>query len=170
MHAKPDLHPFLKWMISRSGLVVTVSMKLDRLQKLCDLSPFVTGPSAQTELHAGGVFFCVLYRRELIFHSNDRVDLNYSLLDNWRPLADEAKYLTGSTSGKLRSNSRDYIEIVFPGMTFTGLECENLHGHLSFHVFGEIRSDPAIENLMGADPPDLPKHFNESIVFVSNSI
>jgi len=101
----------------------------ETLKRLCELSPFVTGPSAATELHAGGVFFCVLYRRELTFRSSGEVNLEFKILDDWRPLDREAQSLESqSCVGKLSPNSRGYIEITFPGMNFTGAECENLNG------------------------------------------
>jgi len=65
-------------------------------------------------------------------------------------------------------NSRDYIEISFPGgMSFTSSECETLAGHLAFHTFGKIEYDADMERLMGGDTSDLPKQFTESLVFAS---
>ena len=138
------------------------------LRTLCELSPFVTGPSATSDLHAGGVFFCVIYRRELTFHPNRLADLNFHVLDNWRPSGGEVQDLNSkSCSGKVTSNSRGYIEISFPNMQFTGCECDNLSRHLAFHIFGSYVYPPTIEKLFGNRAKGLPRHFSDSAVFFS---
>ena len=53
-------------------------------------------------------------------------------------------------------------------MTFTGSECDNLSGHLAFHVYGKIEYDAKTRKIMGGDIGDLPEEFTESIVFFSS--
>ena len=56
-----------------------------------------------------------------------------------------------SCGGELTENSRGYLEIAFPGMTVTESECDDLTGHLAFHVFGKIEYDFDIEKLNGGN-------------------
>lgn len=140
-----------------------------RLDMLCEASPFVTGPEATTDLHAGGIFFCVLYQRELTFHSNRDVSLNYRILDNWRPLDDEVQCLSSrSKRGKASVDSKGNLTIAFPDMTFTGAECDNLPGHIAFYVHGKIQYPDNVAELMAGDMDSFPDDFTESVVFSSS--
>jgi len=137
-----DQYQQVKWDSVMDALWVnwvpyTRHMNVDRLTRLCDLSPFSSGPCADTEFHAGGIFFCVIYCRRLIFQPSGNVDLNYDMLDNSRSM-DSMEYdakvlMSRSSSGNLTETSRGYLHIAFPDMSFTGLECEKLPGHLAFH-------------------------------------
>lgn len=144
-------------------------MDTQRLNMLCESSPFATGPEATTDLHAGGNFFCVLYRRELVFHPNCEVELNYKILDNWCPLDDEAECLSSrSCRGTATIDSKGNLTITFPGIKFTGSECDNFPGHLAFNVYGKIKYPDNVAQLMGGDTDSLPKDFTESVVFRSS--
>lgn len=141
-------------------------MDSQRLHKLCELSPFTTSLEATTDVHAGPNVFCVLYRRELVFHPNHDVELNYHIVDNWRPLDDEAeKLLSRCCRGTLSPGDR--LEISFPNMDFYGAEYDKLAGHLVFHVYGRIEYSDKVKRLMGGDVSSLPTDFTESIVFSS---
>jgi hypothetical protein len=141
-------------------------MDSQRLHNLCELSPFTTRLEAMTDVHAGPNVFCVLYRRELVFHPNHEVELNYRIVDNWRPLDDEAeRLLSRSCRGTLSPGGR--LKISFPNMDFYGAEYEKRAGLLVFHVSGRIEYSDDIKRLMGGDVSSLPTDFTESIVFSS---
>ena len=86
---------------------------------------YSSGPRATSDLHAGGIFFCVLYEEVLVFRPNNVVERDVRILDNWRPLDDEADSLAErSATGTYGLNSRGYISCNFPHASYTGLACD----------------------------------------------
>src|SRR5438045_1433648 len=87
--------------------------------------PYRTGPLAWTDLHAGGLFFCVVYRECLQFGSGGRVRRWREVIDDSRPLDDEPEQFRATdTVGSYRLNDRGYVQCVFPELELTGLPCE----------------------------------------------
>jgi hypothetical protein len=98
--------------------------------------PYRTGPLARTDIHAGGVFFCVVYREFLQFSSGGRVRRWCEVIDDSRPLDDEPAELRATdVMGSYRTNERGYLECLFPNLELIGLPCEQAPGILAFHAF-----------------------------------
>ena len=96
---------------------------------------YSSGPRATSDLHAGGIFFCVLYEDVLVFRPNNTVELDVRILDNWRPLDDEADFLAKrSATGTYEINSKGYISCNFPHASYTGLACDINPDWLAFHL------------------------------------
>ncbi|QGQ26255.1 hypothetical protein F1728_27830 [Gimesia benthica] len=71
----------------------------------------------------------------LIFRSNNVVELDVRILDNWNPLDDEADSLSKrSAIGSYGLNDRDYLSCKFPHATYTGLPCDLNSDWLAFHL------------------------------------
>lgn len=97
--------------------------------------PYVTGPMASTDLHAGGVFFCAVYRECLQFSEGGRVRWWRELLDTSRPFhQDLEEFRKFSMDGSYSLNDRDYLVCKFPSMELTGLPCRDASTLIAFHV------------------------------------
>lgn len=108
----------------------------EALKRLVLDVPYRTGPLAQTDLHAGGVFFCVVYRECLRFSPGGRVRRWCEVLDDTRPLDDEPEQLRATDAvGSYRLNDRGYLSCVFPDLELTGLPCEQSPELLAFYVW-----------------------------------
>jgi len=143
-------------------------MENSHLRTLCASSPFTTNIEASTDVHAGRNFFCVLYRGELVFRANGEVELNYRVLDNWRPLDDEAESLSErSTRGTVTIDSAGNLKITFPNMTFWGAAVQKFPRSSCFSRLW-VQYPANIHEFMGGDTSDLPKDFTESVVFGSS--
>lgn len=116
------------------------------LQQLTLDVTYRTGPLAKTDLHAGGLFFCVIYRECLQFGAGGRVRRWCEVLDDSRPLDDEADKLRELNHvGTYCVNDRGYLECMFPNMfpnlKLTGLPSERTPELLAFHAY---RSQPGV--------------------------
>ena len=47
---------------------------------------YQSGLIANTDLHAGGLFFCIIYRNCLEFFENGKVELTKKVVDAFRPM------------------------------------------------------------------------------------
>ncbi len=105
--------------------------------KQCALDvPYCTGPMAWTDLHAGGIFFYVVYRECLQFSAGGRARRWCEVIDGSRPLDDEIERLQADdTTGSYRLSGRGYIECEFPGLLLTGLPCDQAPEILAFNAF-----------------------------------
>jgi hypothetical protein len=98
--------------------------------------PYQTGPMAWTDLHAGGVFFCVVYRECLQFGSNAHVRRWREVIDDSRPFHDEAQELRALNElGSYRLNDRGYLTCEFESLCLTGSPCRHAPALLPFNAF-----------------------------------
>ena len=98
--------------------------------------PYYTGPLAWTDLHAGGLFFCVIYRECLEFSTRGRVRRWCEVIDDSRSLDDEAEVLRATNVvGSYRLNERGYLSCVFPDLELTGLPCDRMPEMLVFNAW-----------------------------------
>lgn len=105
------------------------------LQALTLGTPYRCGPQASTQLHAGGLFFCVLYEEMLEFRTDGTVRHWYEVADGARPLDDEDHELRRTDeSGSYRVNDRGYLEVTLPDREMTGLPWPQSDDLLAFHV------------------------------------
>lgn len=108
----------------------------DALKLLTLDIPYRTGPIAWTDLHAGGLFFCVVYRECLQFHASGQVRRWCEILDDSRPFDNEADQLRATdVVGSYSANDRGYLSCLFPSLELTGLPCAQTPDLLAFHVY-----------------------------------
>lgn len=95
---------------------------------------YATGPMARTDLHAGGIFFCVVYCECLMFAPDGRVRRWCEVIDESRPFDNEHKALEATNIvGNYRLNSHGYLECRFVDLELTGLPCERDRRLLAFY-------------------------------------
>jgi hypothetical protein len=108
----------------------------DVLRRLVFDVPYRTGPLAWSDLHAGGIFFCVVYRECLQFGPGGQVRRWCEVLDDSRPFDDEAEKLRATDElGSYHLNDRGYLECVFSDFSMTGLTCQQATELLAFCGF-----------------------------------
>jgi hypothetical protein len=106
------------------------------LERLHYDTPYRSGPDAWTDLHAGGLFSCVVFQEVLQFSRDGSVRRWYEILDDSRPLDDEVEALRRSAScGGYLVNERGYLECVFADLKLVGLPCEKAPDLLAFHAW-----------------------------------
>lgn len=106
------------------------------IEKLKFDTRYVTGPKASTDLHAGGVFFCVVYRECIQFDREGGARHWFEVIDDSRALDDEAEDLRGTDmSGRYSVNDRGYLVCKFEGLELVGLPCEKASELLAFHAW-----------------------------------
>lgn len=96
-----------------------------------------SGRQAWTDLHAGGLFFCIVYRECLRFGRHGLVWKWFEVIDDSWPLDDDQakEFQRDRSKGKYRLTDRGYLEVVFPDLNLTGRPCEQARDLLAFHGF-----------------------------------
>jgi hypothetical protein len=108
------------------------------LAKLTLDAEYTSGPLATTDIHAGGIFFCLLYEEVLVFRSNDVVELDIRVLDEWRAMDDEADVVRrNSATGTYGLDGKGFLNCRFPNANYTGLPCDMNPDWLAFHVYND---------------------------------
>ncbi|WNO03521.1 hypothetical protein [Rhodoferax mekongensis] len=98
--------------------------------------PYFSGPLAFTDLHAGGVFFCVVYRECMRFEAMGRVTWWREVVDASRPYwEDVGKFEALTINGTYGRNDRGYLVCKFPNMEMTGAECDDATNLIAFYVW-----------------------------------
>lgn len=114
--------------------------------------PYCTGPLASTDLHAGGVFFCVTYREYIQFSDGGRVRRWREVIDDTHKFgeSDVAEIRDFNVTGTYGLNNRNYLFCTFPDVKMTGLPCKPAPHLLAFcmmrpsgSVFGLVFSHEA---------------------------
>ena len=94
---------------------------------------------ANTELHAGGLFFCIIYSNCLVFKNNGQVILTKKVIDPFRPMdAIDIKHLEDyKITGKYYTNDRGYLVCEFEEIfiTLTGMFTVKNPKTIVFNVF-----------------------------------
>ena len=102
---------------------------------------YLTGPIANTDLHAGGLFFAIIYKKSLVFSDNEVVVISRELVEPFRPMDDQDEKMIQNYrfTGRYFFNSREYLECHFEeiGLVLTGLPVANHSGMLVFHAYDE---------------------------------
>jgi hypothetical protein len=100
---------------------------------------YLSGMLANTDLHAGGVFFCIIYQNALEFFENGKVELTKKVIDAFRPMdGNDVSYLENyKIIGKHYFNSRGYLVCEFEDLflTFTGVQAEKDNSMLPFYIY-----------------------------------
>jgi hypothetical protein len=94
---------------------------------------------ADTDLHAGGVFFCILYRKCLLFLDNGEVQLSKELVDPFKPgdEQDVRRIKDYQAKGRYIRNHRQYLECHFDeiNLILTGLPTVKNPAIIAFHAY-----------------------------------
>lgn len=100
---------------------------------------YLSSLTADTDLHAGGLFFCIIYQNCLEFFENGKVELSKKLVDAFKPMDDQnVRYLENyKIIGRYSFNSKGYLVCEFEDifLSFTGLSTEKDSTIIPFHVF-----------------------------------
>ena len=96
---------------------------------------------ADTDLHAGGIFFCIIYRKCLVFLDNGEVQLSKELVDPFRPMDDEdvMRIKNYNHKGRYCLNNRQYLECHFEeiGLNLTGLPTKKDPAIIPFRTYNK---------------------------------
>jgi hypothetical protein len=94
---------------------------------------------ANTELHAGGLFFCIIYKNCLQFFEDGKVEMTKIIIDAFRPMDDsDVSHLENyKIIGKYSINDRGYLVCEFEDLfwTFTGLSTEKDSSIIPFNIY-----------------------------------
>ena len=100
---------------------------------------YVSELIANTDLHAGGIFFCIIYQDYLEFFENGRVELTKKVVDAFRPMDDmDVLHLERyKLSGTYSFSDRGYLICSFDEafLKYTGQFTENDKSMLPFHIY-----------------------------------
>jgi hypothetical protein len=92
---------------------------------------YLTGLSATTDLHAGGLFFCIIYNKCLQFHGVGRVTLSKKVVAAVRPMSpSEPKSIDKYTECQFRQ-----IDLIL-----TAESIDEAGTMLAFHAFDKRSS------------------------------
>lgn len=98
--------------------------------------PYATGPFARTDLHAGGIFFCVVYRDCIEFSDNGDARRWAEVMDGSRPFDNEVEEIRNDTeTGAWHVNELGYIVCEFKSRTLTGLPCTEAKELIAFNGY-----------------------------------
>lgn len=94
---------------------------------------------ANTDLHAGGLFFCILYQNCLEFFENGKVELSKKVIDAFRPMDEnDIRHLENyKIVGNYLFNDRGYLVCEFEDLflKFTGLATEKDSTIIPFFIY-----------------------------------
>ena len=109
---------------------------------------YQSGLIANTDLHAGGLFFCIIYQNQLEFFENGKVELTKKVVEALRPMDEnDVEHLQNfKIVGDYSFNDRGYLVCKFEDLfwTFTGLSSEIDSSIIAFNIY-----DSRLQNKWG---------------------
>lgn len=99
---------------------------------------YKSSPMASTDLHAGGIFFCVPYEEIIKFGKGGKVELTKKVIENFRPMDGQSeidKINNFKLIGTYQLSSRKYIECKFEDFSMIGLPLKKNQNILTFHCY-----------------------------------
>lgn len=114
---------------------------MNPLQKIKFDKEYVSGPRASTDMHAGGIFFCVPYEEVIVFSEDGTVVLSRRVIEHFRPMdgrAETDRRYNFKKEGRYELSKRGYILCRFDGLTMWGLPLKVHQYILSFHCYSEV--------------------------------
>jgi hypothetical protein len=100
---------------------------------------------ANTELHAGGLFFCIIFKKILKFKENNNVQLYQKVINPLRPMDEyDIDYINNYNShGQYKINDRGYLKCKFDSidLEYTGILLDEQTNDIIFHVFNKAAGD-----------------------------
>jgi hypothetical protein len=99
---------------------------------------YLSGMIANADLHAGGIFFCIIYQNCLVFFSDGTVALTKKVVDAFRPLDEnDILYLKNYKAiGTYMVNDNGYLVCNFESLfwIFTGLPTNKNNDIIPFYI------------------------------------
>lgn len=100
---------------------------------------YKTGLVATTDLHAGGLFFSIIYRKVIRFNNETEVSLYNEVVNELSPMDDGDVHQLKKyhQKGTYAFNGRGYLTCIFPGVKieFTGRITGDNNEVLVFHQY-----------------------------------
>jgi len=81
---------------------------------------YKSGPKASTDLHAGGIFFCVPYEEIITFFENGKVEIKRRVIEYFRPMDGQSEIdeiNNFKLVGTYKLSDRKYIECTFNNLS-----------------------------------------------------
>ena len=111
---------------------------MNPIEKLQFEIEYKSSPMASTDLHAGGIFFCVPYEEIIKFWKDGTVELTRSVIEKFRPMdgqSDIDEINSFKLIGTYELSDRRYIECKFEGFSMIGLPLDINPNILTFHCY-----------------------------------
>ena len=98
---------------------------------------YLSGLKAHTDLHAGGLFFCIIYQNCLEFFESGEVAFTKKLIDAFKPMDahDVSAIENYNMIGEYFFNDKGYLECKFEFLELTGLPTEKDQSIIPFHAY-----------------------------------
>ena len=100
---------------------------------------YVSSLIANTDLHGGGLFFCIIYQKCLEFENKNKVWLTNRIVDAFRPMDDlDVIHLKNyRIEGKYFYNDRGYLICDFKtiNLTYTGISTDKNPEIIPFNIY-----------------------------------
>lgn len=118
---------------------------IDNKMKVEVNKKYLSSLVATTDLHAGGLFFCILYQNCLEFFENGKVELSKKVIDAFRPMDEnDVKHLENyRIIGDYSFSDRGYLICEFEDLflKFTGLATEKDPTIIPFFIYSRRLSN-----------------------------
>jgi hypothetical protein len=118
---------------------------------------YLSSMIANTELHAGGLFFCIIYQNCLQFFENGKVELTKKIIDAFRPMDEnDVRHLENyKVIGNYSLNDRGYLVCEFEDLflTYTGISTEKSTNIIPFHIYDSRLSNRWSEVYTNTESP-----------------
>lgn len=111
---------------------------MNPIEKIQFNKEYISGPKASTDIHAGGIFFCVPYYEIITFFENGTVEITKRVIENFRPMNGQSeidKINNFKWSGTYELTDRNYIECKFANFSMLGLPLKINEDILAFHCY-----------------------------------
>tara|TARA_B100000683_G_C12474576_1_gene549015 strand:+ start:937 stop:1317 length:381 start_codon:yes stop_codon:yes gene_type:complete len=112
---------------------------MNPIEKIQFEKEYKSSPKAWTDIHAGGLFFCVPYEEIVKFHKGGKVEITKRVIENFRPCWGQRqidKINNFKLIGTYKLSGREYVECTFEGLSMIGLPLEINYNIIAFHCSG----------------------------------
>jgi hypothetical protein len=109
---------------------------MNPIEKIKFDKEYKSSPKASTDLHAGGIFFCVPYEEIITFYKDGKVEIKRSVIENFRPMDGQSEIdeiNDFKLKGTYELSSKKYIKCKFEDFSMIGLPLEINQDILTFH-------------------------------------
>ncbi|MEZ4957994.1 MAG: hypothetical protein R2825_30830 [Saprospiraceae bacterium] len=109
---------------------------MNPIEKIQFEKEYKSSPRASTDLHAGGIFFCVPYEEIIKFWKEGKVELTRRVIERFRPMDGQSEIEEINNFklvGTYELTDRKYIECKFEDWSMIGLPLEVNQNILTFH-------------------------------------
>lgn len=114
---------------------------MNPIEKIQFGKAYKSSPKAFTDLHAGGLFFCVPYEEIITFFQDGKVELKRSVIETFRPMdgPSEIDAINNfNRKGTFKLSDRKYIVCEFEDFSMVGLPLDINQDILAFHCYFKL--------------------------------